>query len=200
VTSHYSDPAWRAVETDRLMERGQALMLLPVLVMAPQYGGYGGGDGGVDGGALTTGDGGDGGGGDGGDGGYGGGDGGGGGGYGGYGGDGRLALTQETNMHTGLAIVTTPGGSYPYVRIGWLSHREGDVWELRNCRVIKRFGGSQAVAGLAAKGPQRGTELLDASPVELVHALHMIRVIPADANAWAKECPKPAAERTKEEG
>ena len=174
MTSHYSDPTWRAVEADRLMERGQALMLLPVLVMAPQYDGYGGcGDGGYASGGCGDSGGGDGG--DGGDGGY------------------SSALTQETNMHTGLAIVTTPGGSYPYVRIGWLSHREGDVWELRNCRVIKRFGSSQSVAGLASKGPAKTTELLDASPVELVHALHMIRVIPADPNAWAKECPKPSA-------
>lgn len=199
MTSRYSDPAWRAVEADRLMESGLTLLLLPVLVVAPQYGdgGYGdGGDGdGGGGGGYGYGDGGDpggdgGGGGEGGGGEDGDGDGDGGGGYGygyGYG-----HLTQETHMHNGLAIVTTPGGSYPYVRVGWLSHREGDVWELRNCRVIKRFGGSQSVAGLAANGPAKTTELLDSSPIELVHALHMIRVIPADEKAWAKECPKPA--------
>lgn len=95
-------------------------------------------------------------------------------------------------MVNGLAIVTTPGGSYPYVRVGWLQHREGDWWELRGCRVIKRFGqGNATLAGLAQSGPVRGTELLAASPVEHVHALHCIRVIPADAKAWADECPEP---------
>ncbi len=216
-TSLYSDPAWRAVEQDRLAERGQRMLMLPVLVVCPQYyggygdGGYGGdGDGGGDGGYGGYGDGdggGDGGGyGDGGDygdgGGYGddGGDGGDGdGGYGdgdggGYGGYGYGGLTQEDDMRNGLAIVTTPGGSYPYVRVGWLQHRDGDWWELRGCRVIKRFGqGNATLAGLAQTGPVRGTELLTASPVEHVHALHCIRVIPADPTAWAKDCPEPAS-------
>lgn len=42
--SHYSDPAWRAVEQDRLAEMGQCMHLASVLVIAPQYDGYGGGD------------------------------------------------------------------------------------------------------------------------------------------------------------
>lgn len=97
-------------------------------------------------------------------------------------------------MRNGLAIVTTPGGSYPYVRVGWLQHREGDWWELRGCRVIKRFGqGNATLAGLAQTGPVRGTELLAASPVEHVHALHCIRVIPANPKAWAEHCPEPAS-------
>lgn len=95
-------------------------------------------------------------------------------------------------MVNGLAIVTTPGGSYPYVRVGWLQHREGDWWVLQGCRVIKRFGQNNAtLAGLAQTGPVRGTELLAASPVEHVHALHCIRVIPAVESAWAKDCPRP---------
>jgi hypothetical protein len=212
--SVYSDPAWRAVEQDRLAERGQRMLMLPVLVACPQYyggygdgggyGGYGYGDGGYgyggygDGGGYGGygygyggygyggyGDGGDGGDGGGDYGGYGGGD------YGGYGGG---SLTQEDEMRNGLAIVTTPGGSYPYVRVGWLQHRDGDWWELRGCRVIKRFGqGNATLAGLAQTGPVRGTELLTASPVEHVHALHCIRVIPADPTAWAKDCPEPAS-------
>ncbi len=222
--SHYSDAEWRAVEQDRLAERGQRMLMLPVLVTAPQYGydddggyggggygGYGGGDGGGGGGGDGGGgDGGDGGGGDGdggyggdgdggdggdGDGGDGGGGDGGGGGYGGGGdggGDGGGGLTQEDEMQNGLAIVTTPGGSYPYVRVGWLRHREGDWWDFLGARVIKRFGqGNATLAGLAQSGPVRGTELLAASPVEHVHALHAIRVIPAVEKAWATECPKP---------
>jgi hypothetical protein len=44
-TSLYSDPDWRAVEQDRLAERGQRMLMLPALIVCPQGngGGYGGG-------------------------------------------------------------------------------------------------------------------------------------------------------------
>jgi len=44
---------------------------------------------------------------------------------------------------------------------------------------------------MAQIGPIKGTKLLEMSPVEYVHTLHLIRLIPANPDAWKKQSPKP---------
>jgi uncharacterized protein (TIGR02996 family) len=152
--------------------------------------GYGGGDGGGDGGGCGGGDGC----------GYGGGDGGGGGGGGGGGdgggcgggdGGGDVYFSRGFAMvDDGLYIICSPGGYYPYVRIGWCRRVDGFI-EMLNCRVIRRFGTGAQLAKLAKEGPVSTTQLLEASDVEWVSIPSASRIIRCDAKAWKTECPKP---------
>ena len=220
--THYikrlSDPEDRAVLEDEALAHGRPWISLPPY--SDGYGGYSGGYGGYGGYGDGYGDGADGkrgGGGYGGGcgdgaGGYGGGDGYGddGGGYGGgcygdgdgYGGGGGYGggfnnncskLFGENSMRPGLAIVVSPGGYSPYVRIGWWRRVDGDEWEGIGCRVIQRFGQGAALAALSQSGPAPDTVLLAAAKVPSpIHRLHAIRIEPADAQAWAQHCPRPA--------
>ena len=101
-------------------------------------------------------------------------------------------------MKQGLSIVAVVGGYRPYVLVGWLRRAGGDEWEMHGARIIRRFGESQALAGLAAKGPysargKQPTELLEASvEPEAVHRLAVGRCIPCNVEAWAQACPRPA--------
>jgi hypothetical protein len=63
--------------------------------------------------------------------------------------------------------------------------------ELRNCRIIRRFGREAQLAVLAKKGPQRDTQLLEMTESESVSAGIVSRAIPADPEAWSEYCPKP---------
>ena len=97
-------------------------------------------------------------------------------------------------MRNGLKIVVLPGNYYaPYVLVGWLHCVGGDEFEMIGARCIRRFGTNQALAALAANGPARDTQLLEAAkrPEEL-HRLDIRRGIPCDPKAWEKHCPKPA--------
>jgi len=90
-------------------------------------------------------------------------------------------------MRNGEAvIVVSPCGAYPYVRIGVCYHVSGDEWELRDCRVIRRFGNGVSLSSLASEGPGKDTQLLPPSPVEYVHRLHATRVIPVSPRAHEK--------------
>ena len=140
--------------------------------------GYGGGYGGDGYGGDGYGDGGGGGGGDGGD---GGGDGGGG---------GDVKFSEGFGVIEGLYIVCSPGGYYPYVRIGWC--RRDDIWiEMHNCRVIKRFGTNAELAKIAKEGPKSNTNLLSVSKMERVCVAMASRVIECAPLAWVEACPKP---------
>jgi len=143
-------------------------------------GGYGdgGGGGGVGDGGV----------GDGGGGGYGDGDG------GGYGdGDGGYKLSRGFTMRSGLYIVCSPGGYYPYVRVGWLSRDDGLI-RLRNCRVVRRFGTDAQLAEIAKTGPKSNTQLLAAADEEFTSVGLISRAIPCDPKAWREHCPKPVGE------
>lgn len=161
-------------------------------------GGGGGGDGGGYGGGYGGGGYGNGGG-DGG-GGFGGGfgDGGGGGGFGdgGYGngdsGSFNKQVTGEWLMESGFYILVISGGYWPYVIVGWVE-RWDFLLQVRNSRVIKRFGRNGQLAQLAKDGPLIGdnpTQLLELSEEEWVPLSSVSRVIPADSNKWAM-CPEP---------
>lgn len=146
-------------------------------------GGYGGGYGGYggEGGGGGDGDGGS-------------GDGGGGDGREGFGGDGSLKTQpKELEMQNGqLVIISQPSGYYPYVHVGWLKHVGGFEWELHGARIIRRFGNNIAITTLAVKGPQNGTELLPKSEEpESIFRPNVTRCIPANVEAWAKDCPCP---------
>jgi hypothetical protein len=143
-------------------------------------------DGGYDGG--YGGDGYDGGGYDGGyDGGYGYGYDGGGGGYGGYG---EYLLSKGFSMDNGLHIICSPGGYYPYVRVGWCVREDGFIW-MYNCRLVKRFGTNAELAKIAEEGPISNTQLLSMAEKESVSVAMISRAIPCNPAAWRKECPKP---------
>jgi len=124
------------------------------------------------------------------------GDGGDGYGGGGDGGDGGLLKSISNNgenMKPGLHLVSLPsGGFYPYTVVAWFEPLGRDEWAAHGARIIRRYGPSVALATLAAKGPQKGTELLPAAhePPE-VHRLHMGLPRPCNEEAWKKECPKP---------
>jgi hypothetical protein len=81
--------------------------------------------------------------------------------------------------------------------VGWLRRVSGDEWEMVGARIFSRFGESQALASLAAKGPykesgKQPTKLLEASvQPEQIHRLAIGRCIPCDVKAWAEACPKP---------
>ncbi len=89
----------------------------------------------------------------------------------------------------GIGIVVQQGTSYPYVLVGWVS-REGDEVRIDNARVLRRFGQDQFLAALASKGPAKDTQM-GPEASEDVHRLLVHRFIRADAEAWAKHCPKP---------
>lgn len=93
----------------------------------------------------------------------------------------------------GLYIICSPGGYYPYVRIGWCSRQDGMI-EMRNCRVIKRFGTNAELAKIAKEGPVSSTSLLSPADVEYVAVGLVSRLIPCNPTAWKKECPKPLEE------
>ncbi len=201
----WSDPDERAVAEDALLEAGRPRPPLPpysgpferFLVRgarwppggAPSGGngdGYGSdGDGYGDGGYGVDGDG-DGGG----DG--GGGDGGGYGGSGGYVGCATNSIKENAEMRHGLAIVCSPAGYGPYVRIGWCRRVDGDEWEIVNARVVRRFGTGGELAKLAVDGPLTDTQLLSAAATPSpIHRLHAIRYEAASESAWAEHCPRP---------
>lgn len=93
----------------------------------------------------------------------------------------------------GLYIICSPGGYYPYVRIGWC-RRADSMIEMRCCRVIRRFGTDAQLAVIAKDGPISSTQLLDPSDVEYVSVGMVSRLIPCNEKKWRKECPKPATE------
>ena len=96
-------------------------------------------------------------------------------------------------MREGLKIFTIPSGYYPFVLVAWLRRIGGDEWEAcPGSRVISRFGNHVQLQKLAAAGPQAGTILLDPNPnAEEVNRLTIGRVLIADPEAWANECPRP---------
>lgn len=178
----WSDPDERAVAEDALLEAGRPRPPLPP---------YSGGNGDGYGGFTLDGDGyGDGGyGGSGGDGDGGGGDGGG---YGGSGGCATNSIKENAEMRHGLAIVCSPAGYGPYVRIGWCRRVDGDEWEIVNARVVRRFGTGGELAKLAVDGPLTDTQLLSAAATPSpIHRLHAIRYEAASESAWAEHCPRP---------
>lgn len=90
----------------------------------------------------------------------------------------------------GLYILCSPGGYYPYVRVGWCRRIDGFI-EVYNCRLIRRFGTNAELSRIAKTGPMTSTQLLSPSPVEYVSVVAVSRLIPADPAAWVKECPRP---------
>lgn len=191
-----ADPETRAVLEDWYRERGLVMPPLEVFDASDSYDGETAGNGGNgDGDGNGNGGNGDG---DGGDGNGGNGDGNGvgngvgnGDGNGGSGGQ-KLKHQKGEEMRNGLKIFTERGGYYPYVSIGWVRRVNGDEFEAIGARVIRRFGQNASLADLAANGPKRDTELLEAAklPVEL-HRLTVGRVLQCAPEAWAEECPKP---------
>jgi hypothetical protein len=93
-------------------------------------------------------------------------------------------------QHSGLYILCSPGGYYPYVRIGWCSRQDGMI-QLRCCRVIKRFGTEAELAKIAKDGPVATTQLLSAANEEYTSVGLVSRLIPCEPAMWEKECPKP---------
>lgn len=89
------------------------------------------------------------------------------------------------------------GGYYPYVLVGWVRRVAGDEYDVVGARCVRRFGESQALAGLAARGPLRErekqpTDLLEPAALpERIHRLLVRRCLPCDEKAWAKDCPRP---------
>jgi len=150
-------------------------------------GGGGGGGGGVGG---DGGDGGDGGGGDGGGGGGGGGGGDGGGGGGGGGPCSKSKIPEGFAVNDGLYIFSMPGGWYPWVLVGW-AERDDLFIKFQNCRVIRRYGSRAQLSVIAKKGPQRDTELLEPSELELIPVTSISRAIICDEEAWKVYCPRP---------
>jgi uncharacterized protein (TIGR02996 family) len=164
------------------------LVPLPALACLPPFNGYGGYGGGYDGdGGYGYGDG---------YGGYGGGYGDGGGGDGGYGGGygGYKPSRRIVVIENGLYIITQPGGYSPYVLVGEVEINGLDL-AIRNARIIRRFGGNQSLAELAANGPASDTQLLAPSPVEYAWRPNVVRAIPCDADKWAAHIHPPEQRR-----
>lgn len=99
----------------------------------------------------------------------------------------RNGLFEKGELRDGeFAIVVSSCGAYPFFRIGRCHHVFGDEWELQKCRVIKRIGKLATLDALAEHGPTQDTQLLKVSPVEYLHKLHVMRVIPVSREAYQK--------------
>lgn len=100
-------------------------------------------------------------------------------------------------MREGLVVIQVLGTYRRVTRVGWARRVEGDEWELVGARTIwRRYGNSQPVAigRLAAEGLPDGHQLLEADDVkcpELLHRFSARRVFVANAEKWAKHCPRP---------
>jgi hypothetical protein len=91
---------------------------------------------------------------------------------------------------SGLYIICSPGGYYPYVRVAWCDRMDGMI-RMRGCRVIKRFGTNAELAKIAQDGPASNAQLLSAAEVEYTSVGLVSRMIPCNPKAWAKACPRP---------
>lgn len=94
-------------------------------------------------------------------------------------------------MNSGLYIICTPGGYYPYVRIGWCQ-RDDIMIRLESCRVIKRFGTEAELNQIAEEGPKSTTQLLKIAKRAEGASVSMIsRWIECNPEAWKDHVPKP---------
>lgn len=93
-------------------------------------------------------------------------------------------------MDDGLYILSMPGGWYPWVLVGW-AERDDLFIKFRNCRVIRRYGSRAQLSVIAKKGPQRDTELLEPSELELIPVTSISRAIICDEESWKVYCPRP---------
>lgn len=94
-------------------------------------------------------------------------------------------------MDDGLYIMCMPGGWYPWVMVGWVECDDLFI-KFKNCRVIRRYGSSAQLSVIAKKGPQRDTELLEPSELELIAITSISRAILCDEVAWKTYCPRPS--------